>query len=123
MQGGRAARPGGQGLHGQELPGHIRVGGRQGPPAREGSTGESLAEAMASVRTIRGLGSPLLTPIVTPRWATRHGAMKDSPRRFVPTCSRELLAGLGELARREGLPVQVRADHRVTAAPDPPVRE
>jgi len=64
---------------------------------------------MASVRAIRGLGSPLLTPIVTPR--------------FVPTCSRELLTGLGELARREGLPVQVRADHRVTAAPDPPVRE
>jgi len=58
----------------------------------EGSTGESLAEAMASVRAIRGLGSPLLTPIVTPR--------------FVPTCSRELLTGLGELARREGLPVQ-----------------
>lgn len=58
----------------------------------EGSTGESLEEALASVRDIRALHSPLLTPIVTPR--------------FVPTCTRELLAGLGELAGREGLPVQ-----------------
>ena len=38
------------------------------------------------------MSSPLLQPVVTPR--------------FVPSCSRDLMTGLGELARRLDLPVQ-----------------
>jgi len=58
----------------------------------DGSTEESLSEAEASINGLRGLNSSLITPIITPR--------------FVPTCSRSLLKGLGDLAKRDNLPVQ-----------------
>ena len=38
------------------------------PFARESSTSESLSEAEASVAGLQALNSPLVNPIVTPRW-------------------------------------------------------
>jgi len=58
----------------------------------ESSTSESLSEAEASVAGLQALNSPLVNPIVTPR--------------FVPTCSRKLLQDLGALASSKGLHIQ-----------------
>ena len=53
---------------------------------------EAVRAAAEAARGIRSIGSNLVEPAVTPR--------------FVPTCSPELLEGLGRLAREEGLLVQ-----------------
>jgi len=58
----------------------------------ESSTTESLEEAKASVAGIQALDSPLVSPVITPR--------------FVPTCTRQLLKELGELASTKDLHVQ-----------------
>jgi guanine deaminase len=58
----------------------------------ESSTSESLSETEASVAGLQALNSPLVNPIVTPR--------------FVPTCSRKLLQDLGALASSKGLHIQ-----------------
>ena len=56
--------------------------------------GRPFGEAVSSIDLCRhrGLGSALLEPVITPR--------------FVPTCTPELLAGLGELVRQTGVAVQ-----------------
>jgi guanine deaminase len=55
-------------------------------------TAESLSETAAFVESTLNLGSSLVTPIITPR--------------FAPTCSGELLSGLGKLAAEKNLPIQ-----------------
>ncbi|MFK7916568.1 MAG: amidohydrolase family protein [Ilumatobacter sp.] len=51
-----------------------------------------IADSAASIREIQELGSPLVEPIITPR--------------FTPACTDELLRGLGELAASTGVRVQ-----------------
>jgi guanine deaminase len=68
------------------------------PTYVESSMQSSLASASSYIHRCRSLTSHLpqharlVQPVLTPR--------------FVPTCSEELLAGLGELARKEGVMVQ-----------------
>ncbi len=52
----------------------------------------SIAASERSVNAIRALGSPLVEPIITPR--------------FIPGCTDAALAGFGELAARTGVRVQ-----------------
>jgi guanine deaminase len=59
---------------------------------RDASADDGIAASRRSVDAIRGLGSPLVQPIVTPR--------------FIPACSDELLRGLGALAADTGALVQ-----------------
>lgn len=56
------------------------------------ATEDSVRGAEDVIRYVRALGLDRVRPVVTPR--------------FVPTCTRGLLASLGELARREGVFVQ-----------------
>lgn len=62
------------------------------------TTSSSLSETRRFISLIRDLnrthsgGLDLVEPVVTPR--------------FVPTCTKELLVGLGEIARGEGVRVQ-----------------
>jgi len=56
------------------------------------TTETALSETRDIVESIHSLGSPLVRPVVTPR--------------FVPTCSRELMTELGNLATRENLHIQ-----------------
>ncbi len=55
---------------------------------RDADAAEGVAASRRSVEAIRALGSPLVQPIVTPR--------------FIPACTDELLRGLGELAAQTG---------------------
>ncbi|KJE91703.1 guanine deaminase [Capsaspora owczarzaki ATCC 30864] len=55
-------------------------------------TNESIRETEAFVQATLARNSELVTPIVTPR--------------FVPTCSSQLMTGLGEVARRYNVPIQ-----------------
>jgi guanine deaminase len=61
---------------------------------RDESPEEGLRAARESIEYIRGVdpGGEMVRPVITPR--------------FAPSCSVELLKGLGELARETGLPVQ-----------------
>ncbi|GAA5848787.1 hypothetical protein JCM3766R1_005308 [Sporobolomyces carnicolor] len=52
----------------------------------------SLDDTRRFITSVRGLASQLVEPVVTPR--------------FVPTCSRELLVGLEEIARTERVRIQ-----------------
>ncbi|EKX54139.1 hypothetical protein GUITHDRAFT_156924 [Guillardia theta CCMP2712] len=56
------------------------------------STEESLESTERFIQSVRGLGSELVHPVVTPR--------------FIPSCSMELLNGLGALADRYDCHVQ-----------------
>ena len=55
-------------------------------------TEQSLAETEAFIQYVQGLDNPLIQPVITPR--------------FVPSCSAELMQGLGELASKYDVPVQ-----------------
>jgi len=65
----------------------------------DASAAEGVAASRRSVADIRGLGSPLVQPIITPR--------------FVPACSDELLRGLGDLAAETGALVQTHCSESV----------
>lgn len=67
---------------------------RNSPPTyTEASAEASVAATEEFIEGVARVGSPLVAPIVTPR--------------FVPTCSSELMRALGRVAReRGGLPVQ-----------------
>lgn len=56
------------------------------------STEQNLADTEAFIQHVRGLGSDLVQPVVTPR--------------FVPTCTPALLAGLGKVAWDQAVLVQ-----------------
>ena len=65
---------------------------RNSPDTYTKSTEQNLADTEAFIKHVRGLGSDLVQPVVTPR--------------FVPTCTPELLAGLGEVAQGQAVLVQ-----------------
>ncbi len=65
----------------------------------DASAAEGVAASRRSVDDIRALGSPLVQPIITPR--------------FVPACSDELLRGLGQLAAETGALVQTHCSESV----------
>ena len=54
-------------------------------------TESSLASTVDFVDSVLSLSNPLVQPVVTPR--------------FVPSCSRDLMKGLGDLAREKDLHV------------------
>lgn len=66
--------------------GRVGMDHTEGTPEwyRDHSASEGVADSMRSIDEIRALGSPLVQPMVTPR--------------FVPACTDALLQGLGELA-------------------------
>jgi guanine deaminase len=68
---------------------------------RDGSAEEGLARARESVEYIERVdaGRGLVRPVITPR--------------FAPSCSREMLEGLGRLAAETGLPVQTHISENV----------
>lgn len=59
---------------------------------RDDDAATGLAASARSIEEIRSLGSPLVQPMITPR--------------FAPACTDELLAGLGDLAASTGVLVQ-----------------
>jgi guanine deaminase len=59
---------------------------------RDPDAAAGIAASRTSIDEIRGLGSDLVGPIITPR--------------FIPACTDELLAGLGALAAETGVAVQ-----------------
>ena len=65
---------------------------RNSPDTYTKSTERNLADTEAFIQHVRGLGSDLVQPVVTPR--------------FVPTCTPALLAGLGQVAREQAVLVQ-----------------
>lgn len=65
---------------------------RNAPDFYVESTSASVADTAAFVDACLSDGGGLVTPVVTPR--------------FVPTCTAELMAELGRMARENGLPVQ-----------------
>ncbi|KAJ3008026.1 hypothetical protein HKX48_008815 [Thoreauomyces humboldtii] len=65
---------------------------RNSPASYIETTDESLERAEEFIRQIQAMHHPLLTPVITPR--------------FIPTCTPELLKGLGDLARKHNVPVQ-----------------
>lgn len=81
--------------HGQRaFVGRVAMDHPDGTPSwyRDADAAASLAASARSIEAIDGLGSALVRPILTPR--------------FVPACTDELLAGMGELAARTGTIVQ-----------------
>ncbi len=73
--------------HGQRaFVGRVAMDHPEGTPEwyRDDSAADAVAASAASIDAIRALGSPLVEPIVTPR--------------FIPACTDELLTGLGQLA-------------------------
>ncbi|KAK9808225.1 hypothetical protein WJX73_000245 [Symbiochloris irregularis] len=56
------------------------------------SAAANIADLRKFIQFIRQLDTDLLEPVITPR--------------FIPTCSKELLQGLGEVAAEAGVPVQ-----------------
>ena len=75
--------------------------------SRESSASESLSEAKTSVAGLQSLNSPLVNPIITPR-LIEEKSQRQFFFRFVPTCSRELLRDLGDLAASKRLHIQVK---------------
>ena len=69
---------------------------------RDESSGQAMADTEATVAHIRKIDSEfeMITPIVTPR--------------FAPSCSRDLLTGLGRLAKEEDLPIQTHISENVS---------
>ncbi len=59
---------------------------------RDADAVAGVAASTDSIEAIRALGSPLVSPIITPR--------------FIPACTDELLTGLGELAADSGVTLQ-----------------
>jgi guanine deaminase len=81
--------------HGQRaLVGRVGMDDPDGTPPwyRDASADAGVAASARSVEAIRALASPLVGPIVTPR--------------FVPACTDALLRGLGEVAAATGTRVQ-----------------
>ncbi len=81
--------------HGQRaFVGRVAMDHPQGTPHfyRDRDASEAVAASARSIDAIEALGSPLVRPIVTPR--------------FVPACTDALLEGLGELADATGALVQ-----------------
>ena len=76
------------------LVGRVAMDHPKGTPEfyRDNSATDSVEASRRSLRDIRGLGSPLVEPIVTPR--------------FAPACTDESMRGLAELAERENARVQ-----------------
>ncbi len=74
--------------------GRVAMDHPQGTPAfyRDPSASEAVAASARSIEAIRALDSPLVQPIITPR--------------FIPACTDALLEGLGELATASGALVQ-----------------
>lgn len=74
--------------------GRVAMDHPEGTPEwyRDESASAGIRDSAASIRQIQNLESPLVKPIITPR--------------FVPACSDELLEGLGELAQQTGVSVQ-----------------
>jgi len=62
------------------------------PSYRDASAAEGLAASRRSIDAIQALNSPVVQPIITPR--------------FIPACTDELLEGLGALAAETGVRVQ-----------------
>ena len=58
----------------------------------EPSTEASIKTTQNFIEYVKGLNSPKITPVITPR--------------FAPSCSKELLHKLGQLAEQYGLPIQ-----------------
>ena len=65
---------------------------RNAPEDYVETTAESLAGTEEFIKYVRGLGTELVQPVITPR--------------FIPTCTPELLRGLGALARKYDCHVQ-----------------
>ncbi len=76
------------------LVGRVAMDHPDGTPTwyRDDDAQAGLAASAESIEQIRALGSPLVEPIITPR--------------FAPACTDELLRGLGELAASTGVRVQ-----------------
>lgn len=74
--------------------GRVAMDHPEGTPEyyRDASAAAGVADSKASIEAIRALGSPLVHPVITPR--------------FIPACTDELLAGLGALAADTGAIVQ-----------------
>ncbi|NND85216.1 MAG: guanine deaminase [Acidimicrobiia bacterium] len=74
--------------------GRVAMDHPEGTPEsyRDRSPAEGIDASAASIEAIRGLGSRIVQPMLTPR--------------FIPACSDELLEGLGELAESTGTLVQ-----------------
>jgi len=74
--------------------GRVAMDHPEGTPEwyRDADAAAGIAASARSIDAVRALASPLVEPIITPR--------------FIPACSHELLLGLGELAARSGAPVQ-----------------
>ena len=74
--------------------GRVAMDHPQGTPDwyRDDSASAGVRASAGSVDAIRAVGSPLVEPIITPR--------------FAPACTDDLLRGLGELARSIGVRVQ-----------------
>lgn len=62
------------------------------PSYCESSANASLSAAKSFVETLRSKNFPLVEPVLTPR--------------FVPTCSPDLLKGLGKMSKEMGVRVQ-----------------
>ncbi len=81
--------------HGQRaFVGRVAMDHPEGTPEwyRDHSASDAVDASHRSIEAIRALGSPLVDPIITPR--------------FIPACSDAALAGLGELAAATGAIVQ-----------------
>ncbi len=81
--------------HGQRaFVGRVAMDHPDGTPEwyRDATTEAGLEASAESIESINGLGSPLVAPIVTPR--------------FIPACTDEMLTGLGQLAADTGTLVQ-----------------
>ena len=65
---------------------------RQSPDGYTESTADSLADTKAFIKWVQQLGDDKIEAVVTPR--------------FVPTCTPELLQGLGKLAADLNTPIQ-----------------
>lgn len=74
--------------------GRVAMDHPEGTPAwyRDGDAAEGVDDSHRSITEIRALGSPLVHPVITPR--------------FIPACTDALLEGLGALAAATGALVQ-----------------
>lgn len=76
------------------LVGRVAMDHHEGTPAwyRDASAAEAIDQSHRSIEEIRSLRSPLVEPIITPR--------------FTPACTDEVLTGLGQLAQDTAARVQ-----------------
>ncbi|NBU96572.1 MAG: guanine deaminase, partial [Actinobacteria bacterium] len=84
--------------HGQRaVIGRVAMDHPEGTPEwyRDADAAAAVSASRRSIDEIRGLGSSLVQPIITPR--------------FIPACSDAALVGLGELAADTGVTVQTHA--------------